>query len=75
MTNFIESGDDVKIYDAQNSIHLEHELMYQKDFSRLSSLRVVFRGLSDRGCSSTIPVTRRSITEWCIPFVLPPFYC
>ena len=33
MTNFIESGDDVKIYDAQNSIHLEHELMYQKDFS------------------------------------------
>ena len=43
--------------------------------SRQFSLRVVFRGLPDRGCSSTIPVTRRSITEWCIPFVLLPFYC
>jgi hypothetical protein len=38
MTNSIESADDVKIYDAQNSIHLEYELMYQKDFSWHSGL-------------------------------------
>jgi hypothetical protein len=38
MTNSIESGDDVKIYDAQNSIYLEHELMYQKHFSWHSGL-------------------------------------